>query len=183
MIMTAVESDVRCLLSTDFAAPIEDRWFEDYVPGAVYEYGYRTVTEPEIRCFAQQFDPQPIHTDPAFAAAGPFHGLIASGWHTGSILMRLYADHYLSRSASLASPGIDELRWATPLRPGDRLRLRTTVVEVRPSRSKTDRGMIKTRAELLNQDDGSPISLLFMNILRRRPLGRMSTTPTLAYGG
>lgn len=168
-IMTVVESNIRCLLDTDFSAPITDRWFEDYAPGAVYEYGYRTVTEAEILDFAEQFDPQPIHTDQAFAAGGPFGGLIASGWHTGSLLMRLYADHYLSRCASLASPGIDEMRWATPLRPGDTLRLRTTVVDVRPSGSKPDRGTVRTRAELLNQDDERPISLLFINILRRRP--------------
>lgn len=167
--MTTTPLDTRCLLDTDFPAPITDRWFEDYTVGAVHEYGYRTVTEPEILDFANQFDPQPIHIDPTFAATGPFRGLIASGWHTGGILMRLYADHYLSRCASLASPGIDEMRWSTPLRPGDVLRLRTTVVDARPSRSKTDRGLVHTRAELVNQNDECPITLLFINILRRRP--------------
>jgi acyl dehydratase len=168
-IMTVAEPAARSLLDTDFAAPITDRWFEDYAPDTTYEYGYRTVTEGEILDFASRFDPQPIHTDPVFAAHGPFGGLIASGWHSGSILMRLYADHYLSRVASLASPGINELRWSTPLRPDDVLRLRATVVEVRPSQRKPDRGVVVTRAELLNQEDDSPVSLLFMNILRRRP--------------
>jgi acyl dehydratase len=149
--------------------PAGQRFFEDYVPGSVYEYGYATVTEAEILDFAAKFDPQPIHTDPAYAATGPFGGLIASGWHTAGLLMRLIADHYLSRVASLASPGVDELRWPTPLRPGDRLRLRVTVLEVRPSRSKPDRGIVRTKAELLNQDDQTVLSLLAVNILRRRP--------------
>ena len=114
----------RTLSTSDFRVPREDRYFEDYLPGAVYEYGYLTVTEAEILEFARRFDPQPIHIDPEFAAAGPFGGLIASGWHTASMMMRLFADHYLSRVASLASPGIDELRWPAPVRPGDQLRLR-----------------------------------------------------------
>jgi acyl dehydratase len=166
--MTPPEAGTRALSSTDFAVPIDDRYFEDYVAGAVYEYGYLSVTAAEIVGFAEQFDPQPIHTDPAFAAAGPFGGLIASGWHSTGLLMRLFADHYLSRVASLASPGVDELRWSTPLRPGDRLRLRATVAETRPSRSKPDRGLVITKAELLNQDDLCPVSLQAMNILRRR---------------
>ena len=98
------------------------------------------MTEAEILDFARAFDPQPMHADPEFAAQGPFHGLIASGWHTGGIMMRLFADHYLSRVASLASPGLDELRWPAPVRPGDSLRLRLTVVEARRSRSKPGPG-------------------------------------------
>ncbi|MFD0851730.1 MaoC family dehydratase, partial [Actinomadura adrarensis] len=129
----------RTLGDDDFATPPADRYFEDYRPGAVYEYGHRTVTEEEIIEFAERFDPQPIHVDREYAAAGPFGGIIASGWHTSSLAMRLIADHYLSRVASLASPGIDELRWPSPLRPGDTVRLRTTILEARPSRSKPDR--------------------------------------------
>jgi acyl dehydratase len=158
----------RTLSSTDFAVPVGDRYFEDYAPGAVYEYGHLTVTEDDIVSFAEQFDPQPIHTDRAFAEAGPFGGLIASGWHSAGLLMRLFADHYLSGVASLASPGVDELRWAAPLRPGDSVRLRTTITQTRPSRSKPDRGMVHTAAELLNQNDQCPLSLAAMNILRRR---------------
>jgi acyl dehydratase len=155
-------------LGADFEAPIGDRYFEDYVPGSAYEYGEVSVTEQEIREFAERFDPQPIHTDPEFAAAGPFGGLIASGWHTAGVMMRLIADHYLSRVASLASPGVDELRWPAPLRPGDKVRLRVTVVEARPSRSKPDRGLVRTRAELLNQDDQVVLQLVAMNLVRRR---------------
>lgn len=156
-------------LGTDFAVPADQRYFEDYLPGSVYEYGYVTVTEPEIVEFARRFDPQPIHTDPAFAAAGPFGGLIASGWHTTGIMMRLIADHFLSRVASLASPGVDELRWPTPLRPGDRLHLRVTILQARPSRSKPDRGIVHTRAELINGRDQPVLTLTAVNILRRRP--------------
>ncbi|HWG60363.1 MAG TPA: MaoC family dehydratase [Streptosporangiaceae bacterium] len=166
--MSRLVTNTRTLTSADFAVPIEDRYFEDYTPGAVYEYGYLTVTEEEIVGFAEQFDRQPIHTDRAFAEAGPFGGLIASGWHSAALLMRLFADHYLSRVASLASPGVDELRWAVPLRPGDSVRLRTTITHARPSRSKPDRGMVHTTAELLNQNDECPVSAQPMNILRRR---------------
>ncbi len=158
----------RPLSEPDFAASIHDRYFEDYSPGAVYEYGYIEVTEAEILQFARAFDPQPIHVDPAFAAQGPFHGLIASGWHTAGILMRLFADHYLSRVASLASPGIDELRWPVPLRPGDSVRLRATILEARLSRSKPGRGLVRTRAHLINQDDQDTLRLEAMNILRCR---------------
>jgi acyl dehydratase len=159
----------RALGEADFSRPVGDRYFEDYVPGSVYEYGWVTVTEPEILEFAGRFDPQPMHVDPLAAARGPFGGLIASGWHTGAILMRLYADHYLSSVASIASPGVDELRWPAPVRPGDRLRLRVTILEARRSRTKPDRGLVRTRAEMLNQRDEVVLSLLAMNLLRRRP--------------
>jgi acyl dehydratase len=155
-------------LSEDFAAPVDDRYFEDYVSGAVYQYGYITVSEAEMLDFARKFDPQPIHVDPEFAAAGPFGGLIASGWHTAGIMMRLLADHYLSRVASLASPGLDELRWPAPVRPGDSLRLRATVVEARRSRSKPDRGLVRTQSELINQNEEVVLRVTAMNIIGAR---------------
>jgi acyl dehydratase len=161
----------RTLSGDDFAAPIDDRYFEDYIPGAVYEYGYVTVTEAEILDFARQFDPQPMHVDPDFAARGPFHGLIASGWHTAGIMMRMFVDHYLSRVASLASPGLDELRWPAPVRPGDSLRLRATVAEARRSRSKPDRGLVRTQSELINQNDEVVLRVTAMNIIRARDPG------------
>jgi acyl dehydratase len=99
-------------------APLDDRWFEDYKPGAVYEYGHATLTTDELLDFARKFDPQPMHIDPDYAASGPFGGLIASGWHTAGLMMRLLADNYLSKVASLASPGVDELRWPHPVRAG-----------------------------------------------------------------
>jgi acyl dehydratase len=156
-------------LGADFGAPAGDRWFEDYEPGAVYEYGYLSVGEEEILEFARRFDPQPIHVDREYAARGPYRGLIGSGWHSGSLAMRLIADHFLSKPASLGSPGLEELRWAVPLRPGDTLRLRAEILEARVSRSKPDRGIVVTAAALINQDDGRPISFRATNLLLRRP--------------
>jgi acyl dehydratase len=165
---TGRDSTTRTLSEADFAVDIADRYFEDYAVGAVYEYGYISVSEAEIIAFAERFDPQPIHIDAQFAGRGPFGGLIASGWHTAGIAMRLVVIHYLSRVASLASPGVDELRWPAPVRPGDSLRLRTTILEARRSRSKPDRGLVRTRAELLNQHDQTVLSLVAMNLLRLR---------------
>jgi acyl dehydratase len=152
-----------------FAVPVDDRYFEDYVPGEVFEYGQIPVTAAEIVEFAKRFDPQDMHADPAAAAQGRFGGLIASGWHTAAMMMRLFADNFLSKVASLASPGIDELRWLQPVRPGDVLRIRVSVLEAVPSRSRPDRGMVHTLVEVLNQRDEVVMSLKPMNIIRRRP--------------
>ena len=132
--------------------PASDRYLEDFVPGEVREYGPVPVSEAEILEFARKYDPQPIHVDPEWARTGPFGGLIASGWHTTALTMRLLVDNYLPAAASLASPGIDELRWARPVRPGDALSVRVTVLEVRPSRSKPDRGLLRSRIEVLDRD-------------------------------
>ncbi len=155
----------------DFSAPIHDRYFEDYVPGFTHEYGTVHADEDEIIAFATRYDPQDIHTDPQGAAVGPFQGLIASGWHTAGLMMRLYADNYLSKVASLASPGVDELRWIRPVRPGDDLRIRTTVTDAVRSRSKPDRGMVHTFIEVINQRDEVVMSLKAMNLMlcRNRP--------------
>src|SRR2546421_3213785 len=104
--------------SANFGAPAEDRYFEDYLPGAVFECGRSPVTEAEIIEFARRYDPQDMHVDAAAAARGRFGGLVASGWHTAAMTMRLVADNFLPKAASLASPGIDELRWLKPVRPG-----------------------------------------------------------------
>lgn len=155
----------------DLAAPIADRWFEDYVPGSVYEFGHASVSEAEIVAFARVYDPQPIHTDPAWAATGPFGGLIASGVHTIAVCMRLYVDHYVSRVASLASPGLDEIRWPRPVRPGDRLHIRVTVADARASRSKPDRGVVHSAVEARQQDDQVVLSFTAVNFFARRPTG------------
>jgi acyl dehydratase len=156
------------VLGEDFPVPVDDRYFEDYQPGSVYEYGYITVSEAEILEFARAFDPQPIHVDPQAAARGPFGGLIASGWHTASMAMRLIVSHYLSRVGSLASPGIDELRWPAPLRPGDTIRAKVTIVEARRSRSKPDRGLVRTHVELITQNGDTVLTLTAMNLIRAR---------------
>lgn len=148
--------------------PTIERYFEDYEPGAVHEFGSVTVSEAEIIEFAGRFDPQPIHLDLAYAKDGPFGGLIASGWHTVAMFMRLYADHYLSGPASLASPGVDEVRWPAPVRPGDTLRVRATVAEARVSRSKPDRGIVRTDVAVLNQDGTTVLTMTLINLLLRR---------------
>jgi acyl dehydratase len=153
---------------SDFAVPVTDRYFDDYVSGEVFEYGQIPVTAEEIVEFARRFDPQDMHVDPEAAAHGRFGGLIASGWHTAAMMMRLFADNFLSKVASLASPGIDELRWLQPVRPGDLLRIRVTVLETAPSRSRPDRGLVRTLVEVLNQNDEAVMSLKPMNIIARR---------------
>lgn len=157
------------MVLSEFRVPASDRYLEDYEPGAVYEFGSIPVTEADIIDFARRYDPQPFHIDPARAAHGRFGGLIASGWHTIGIAMRLYVDHYISHVAGLASPGVDEVRWLVPVRPGDTLRVRITNLETRPSRSKPDRGMVRARMEALNQNDQVVMSMLVMAILGRRP--------------
>ena len=145
------------------------RYFDDYVPETTYDCGNVEVSEAEIISFAKQFDPQPFHVDPGAAAAGPFGGLIASGWHTVALVMRQLVDHYLSVAASLGSPGVDELRWPHPVRPGDTLRVRATVVEARRSQSKPDRGIVKTALEAVNQDGRTVMRATATNFLRVRP--------------
>jgi acyl dehydratase len=155
-------------MQTDIAVPVAERYFEDYVPGSVFEYGRVPLSEGEIVEFARNFDPQFIHIDAKAAAEGPFGGLIASGWHTAAVMMRLFVDHYLSHVASIASPGIDELRWMRPVRPGDSLSIRVSILEANRSRSKPDRGVVRTGVEVLNQSQEVVMSLKAMNILRCR---------------
>ena len=148
-----------------FTAPIEDRYFEDYIPGSVNEFGPIMVEEAEVIDFARRFDPQPIHTDPEAAKQSIYGGLIASGWHTGSLMMRLYTTHYLAPVSSLGSPGIDELRWLKPVRPGDELLVRVTITETRRSQSKPDRGIVHSFAEVLNQKGEVVMSLKGTNFV------------------
>ena len=155
-------------LST-FAAPVGERYFEHYVPGAVHEFGAIDVDETEVIDFARRFDPQAMHLDPEAAKRGHFGGLIASGWHTLGLMMRVYVEHYLSHVASIASPGIDELRWLLPVRPGDRLHLRVTILAADRSRSKPDRGMVRSRIEVVNQRGEVVMHLTAMNLLLCKP--------------
>lgn len=147
-----------------------ERYFEDYCVGAVEVFGDIAVTEQEVVEFARRYDPQVMHIDPAAAARGPFGGLIASGWHTASMVMRLFVEHYLSKVATLPSPGIDELRWARPVRPGDRLWVRVTVLEASRSRSKRDRGMVRSLVEVLNQNGDVVMTFKPMNLLLCRSI-------------
>jgi acyl dehydratase len=150
-------------------------YFEDFHVGDIRETGSWTVTREEIVAFARQFDPQPFHLDEEAARRSPYGGLIASGWHTASICMRLVVDSALSgetgESGSLGSPGADELRWVKPVRPGDTLTVRIEVVEVTPSKSKPDRGLVRLRYTVRNQNGEEVMSLLAMGIVRKRPAG------------
>src|SRR5437016_11926944 len=127
------------------------RYFEDFKPGEVIELGSRTVTKEAIVAFATEFDPQVFHVDEEAAKRTIYGGLLASGWHTGSLLMRLLYEGLLKDTLSLGSPGIDELRWLRPVRPGDTLSARMTVTQSIPSRSKPDRGIIRSVLEMRNQ--------------------------------
>ena len=147
------------------------RYFEDYHVGMVDEFGDIAVMAEEIVEFASRYDPQPMHIDPVAGAHGPFGGLIASGWHTASMVMRLFVEHYLSKVATLPSPGIDELRWVRPVRPGDTLRVRVTVLETKRSRSKPDRGLVRGLMEVVNQNGELVMSNKPMNLMRCRSAG------------
>ena len=153
-----------------FPVPLRDRYFEDYRPGITCTYGDTLVTEDAVIAFASEFDPQSFHVDAAAAAEGPFHGLIASGWHTSAIMMRILVENFLNDAASLASPGVDELRWLKPVRPGDRLSVRFTVLEARASQSKPDRGLVRTGIEVLNQKDDTVMTMVGLSMIRRRPV-------------
>ncbi|SEH44227.1 MaoC family dehydratase [Magnetospirillum fulvum] len=152
-----------------FATPADNRYFEDYLPGSVHRCGEIAVEEDEVLAFARRFDPQSFHVDPEAAAQGPFGGLIASGWHTAGLMMRLLAEHYLSSVASLASPGIDHLRWLRPVRPGDDLAVTVTVLEAVASRSKPDRGIVTSAIEVVNQHGEPVMTMKAVNMIMRRP--------------
>lgn len=154
-----------------FTSAINDRYFEDYVEGDVHHCGSIAVERDEILTFAKRFDPQIFHTDPEAAQHTPFGGLIASGWHTAGLTMRLYVEHYLTHVASLASPGLDELRWLRPVRPGDTLSLRVTVLKAVPSKSKPDRGVVTSHVEVFNQADEPVMTFTCVNFIARRHAG------------
>ena len=144
-------------------------YWEDFPAGRVFEYGSRQLSEQEIIDFARDWDPQRFHTDPVAAKQTPFGGLVASGWHSGSVLMRFMCDAYLNESSCIGSPGIDEWRFALPVRPGDTLHYRGTVMESRPSASKPDRGIVKWRWELLNQHGEVAVLMIGTQFFLRRP--------------
>src|SRR5690349_17319201 len=143
-------------------------YFEDYLLGATYECGSVSIDQASISAFTKEFDPQPFHVDPVAAAAGPYGGLIASGWHTAAVVMRLLVENYLSAESSLGSPGMDEIRWLYPVRPGDTLRVRATVTEARRSLSKPDRGILSTLIEAVNQDGETVMRATGINFVLAR---------------
>ena len=147
-------------------------YFEDATVGDVLDLGSRTVSEAEILAFARDFDPQPFHIDPEAAAQSIFGGIIASGWHTCALTMRLMVDSFLSRAASLGSPGVEHIRWLQPVRPGDTLIARIVVLDVRPSQSKPDRGSVQMRTEVTNQAGDLVMTMESTGLVGRRPQGK-----------
>lgn len=144
-------------------------YFDDFQDGQVIELGSYQVPREEIIAFARQFDPQPFHIDEEAARRSIFGGIIASGWHTASICHRLLVQGLLTTSASMGSPGLDELRWLLPVRPDDVISPRAEVLSVTPSRSKPDRGAIKFRMEVRNQKGEVVMTEIATALFARRP--------------
>ncbi|WP_306052461.1 MaoC family dehydratase [Natronococcus wangiae] len=146
------------------------RYFEDIEVGETRSFGEYDVTEDEVVEFAERYDPQPFHVDEEAAADSMFGELVASGWHTAAMSMRMLVEGPDDEDgwASMGSPGVDELRWHQPVKPGDTLSLRTEVLEKRPSESRSDRGYVKSRLETYTQDDELVMSWVGNTILERR---------------
>ena len=146
--------------------------WEDFSTGRVFEHGPRRITREEIVGFAAEFDPQPMHLDEAAARDTLLGGLSASGWHACCILMRMSTESFVLNSTSMGAPGVDEVKWLAPIRPGDQLTLRATVVEARVSRSRPDMGFVRFMFELVNQT-GKPAMTLVTSMM----MGRRSSEP------
>ena len=145
-------------------------YLEDFSVGDTREFGRYTVSLEEVMEFGRKYDPQPFHIDEAAAAKSHFGGLIASGWHTCGMFMKMLADDFNSRGGgSLGSPGVDELRWLKPVRPGDVLSVRGEVLEARPSKSKPERGIVRSRFEVFTEDGTVVMSLTSVSLMSRRP--------------
>jgi acyl dehydratase len=147
------------------------RYWEDFKVGEVEQIGERKVGREEILEFARQFDPQAFHVDEAAAGKSMYGGLIASGWHTCAMVMRMMCDAYLLDSASVGSPGIDGLKWLKPVRPGDTIRAQRTTLESRASKSRPDIGIVKNRWEVFNQEGEMVMSMEGYGMFRRRDAG------------
>ncbi|HZL39874.1 MAG TPA: MaoC family dehydratase [Pseudolabrys sp.] len=148
--------------------------WEDFKPGAVTICGPRLVTREEIVAFAAEFDPQPMHLDEAAAAGTILGGLGASGWHTCCLMMRMITDGFLLNSNSMGAPGIEAVRWLAPLRPGTRIRVRSTVLETRASNSRPEMGLAKMNFEVLDDADAVVMTLITTFMLGRREPGARS---------
>jgi len=145
------------------------KYLEDFEPGQIFRTRGMSMDESEIMDFARKYDPQPIHTDREAAVEGPFEGLIASGWHTGSMVFRLWVDLGFMEKSSLGGPGIENLRWLVPVRPGDTLHTEVEIIEARPSKSKPDRGILRYITRGINQRGETVITMDSASFLKRRP--------------
>ena len=151
------------------------RYWEDFKVGEVEQIGGKRVDKDEIIAFAKQYDPQPFHIDEAVAKQSMYGGLIASGWHTCAMVMRMMCDAYMLQSASVGSPGIDNLKWLKPVRPGDIISARRTTLETRASKSKPDIGIVNNLWEVFNQDGEMVMSMQGYGMFRRRNPGSPTT--------
>jgi acyl dehydratase len=149
--------------------PAVTMYFEDFHVGDVIDVGSVSVSEAEIIAFANQYDPQPMHTDPRAASFTIYGGLIASGWHTVALFMRLLVENLVARTSSLGSPGVDELRWPLPVRPGDTISGSMEILETRASNSRPTMGIVRWRGMVRNQDGKLVMSLIGTNFFGRRP--------------
>ena len=143
-------------------------YFEDFREGQVFELGEKTLTKQEIVAFAREYDPQPFHVDEEAAKQSAFGGLIASGWHTAAVFMRLYVDALLHRAASMGSPGVEELRWHRPVRPGDALSARLTVLDASPSANNPRRGTVYFVSEVRNGRGETVMTIKARGLFARR---------------
>jgi len=143
-------------------------YWEDFPVGKVTEFGGIMLTQEDIVRFAKEFDPQPFHVDEDAAKQSMFGGVIASGWHTCALAMRMMCDAYLLESASLGSPGVENIRWLKPVRPGDTLRVRSVVLEARPLESKPHIGLVRNRWEVLNQNGEEVMQMEGFGMFKRR---------------
>jgi len=146
-------------------------YFEDFYPGQEIDLGERSVSENEIVAFARQFDPQPFHVDRDAARASIYGGVIASGWHTCSLMMRMVVDGLMASSSSMGSPGLDGVRWLRPLRAGDTIRVRYLTTQVKASNSKPDRGVVWSKWTATNQHGEEICTIEGMGMFRRRSGG------------
>jgi len=153
-------------MSTDFKY-----YFEDFEPGHMIEIEGPTLTQEEIVDFASKYDPQPFHVDAGKARQSIYHGIIASGWHTAAVCMRMICEAYLLDSASMGSSGLDQLRWLHPVRPGDRLAMRMTVLETKPSKTRPDMGIVRHRWDVFNQNQELVMEMTGIGLYRRRHPG------------
>jgi acyl dehydratase len=146
-------------------------YLDDLRPGQTFALGRRSVPREEIVEFARAWDPQPFHLEEEAAKASIYGQLIASGWHTACIFMRLFADGLLNRTAAIGSPGVDELRWLKPVAAGDSLDARAEILEVRPSRSRPDRGAARIRCAVSNQRGEEVLTMVATVMFLRRAVG------------
>jgi len=147
----------------------KELYLEDLEPGQTFRSGTYSVDAAKIRAFAQEFDPQPFHLDEEAARRSPFQGLVASGWHTAAIAMRLLVTSNLRLAGGVIGAGIDELRWVRPVRAGDVLHVAIEILEVRPSRSRADQGLVRIRTTTVNQDGEAVQTVTGRLVVPRKP--------------